>query len=421
MGGENLVAISARATLDMSASRQRLARRSYVLALALHTFAYIAKPSYLGDFEATAKVLSSTLLLVEVLVPTLLAACAVLDGAGRRGARGRMVLIVLGFVLQGAVTLGPASTLGPILWFLAAYPSSLSLEDALKAMLVAGAVTSAVIIALGVSGSITDNIRYEHGRLRHGLGFQLGIFLSYDLSALLLCWVYVRLRRWRFVDYAVSFSVALVVYGVGNGRASFYMVMGVLLGIAAWQISSRLQPLNAVLTRATKALAILCYPLLTVLSLFAGSVLGDPDVYKSNEAVARAFGWLVGSRANYWHVNMEEIGLSLRGSSASLNYALDNLFLWLSLVGGILVLLAMCVLHVVWALRADARRDYYQLLFVVVLAAFSFTCMFTNSIVVDPTLLFIAQWLSGGVGADSRYDWGDAACFHARFDPDCAC
>ena len=376
----------------------------YCIGIALYTIYSVVNVSFFAEFEALKVSINAYTRVVVVLFPLLMGTSFVLERRDRGLTIREIVLVVAAYVLQRWFSLNNGFNLSSLFWCVLAFPQRLSVRDVLRVIVAAGLVTSVAIIASALVGEIQDNIRYEHGTLRYGLGFWAGVFLSYVLTGLLMCYMFIRLGSWRFIDYSICLSCALVIFAVGNGRGSFFATIGLLFGVLIWRCPLLRGRLRSALGHLVKGIAILCYPVLTALSLIGACFLGNPSIYTSNGVVGGGFGRFIGERAQFWYFNYQETGVTLRGARDARSYPLDNAFLWLALLCGLVVLVVVCVLYAYAAIHMDAEDDYYRLLFIVVLAVFSFTCMFSYSLVINPTWLFLGESLSHSKRLTRHFD-----------------
>lgn len=279
-----------------------------------------------------------------------------------------------------------------VMCFILAYPRSLDARRIVRIVLVVGVCTSVLIVLSALAGIIDNNIRYEHGTLRYGFGFSYGIVLSRNLSFLLMMWMYLKTSVWRPLHGAICFSLALVIYTIGNGRAAFATVLALMVFIIAWRSPRVSGGLRAFLAALVKFFGTYCFVIMAVVSILAALLLGN---YSSdNELLVtlnNMLGGLLTSRVRYWKMGLDTLGVGILGTGQLPAVPFDNTYMRVLVKCGILPLIMLCAVYVAYGRQADSHDDFYTLLFMIAVGVFAIQSPYMYVFANNFTLLLLGE------------------------------
>lgn len=263
----------------------------------------------------------------------------------------------------------------------AAYPSRLSLRNAIVCYLLTSASFTLLTISLALLGHISTTISFEHGVLRHSLGFNYTNGFAVTTSSLVMAWVYLKSPTWNWRDVCISIALIIIILTISDGRsACAFALMQVIITslFHANKLSVRIREAGSSILYK---LATWLFPIMSVLSLAClpclAMVKGTPFYGALNT--------LLSTRPATWLEGFSQNGYLLFSTPLNTPATCDNAFLHIMWTCGIVTLAFFAILYVLTGKWTERRKNLPLAIYITL---FILHC-FTEVLVYDFNMGFI--------------------------------
>lgn len=330
-----------------------------------------------GPFFLTAiQIIAGLILIADVLV---------------NGLSTKKLVVVFGGILLSCILCSLAFNDRFVLFFcfVAAYPSKLALRGAVKAYLITGTLLTLLAICLASLSLIPTVVSFEHGVLRHSLGFTYTNGLAVTASSLVVAWVYLKAPTWRWQDICISIALLIVILTISDGRSAciFAFVQIVLTSL----LHAKLLPSHAkkVCEKALYKLATWLFPILGILAFACLPILNA----MRQTTLYGAINSLLSTRPDTWLDGLAQFGYPLFSMPFKTPVFCDNSFLHIAWTCGIVALAFFAVLYVITGKWTEKHKDPFLAIYIVI---FILHC-FTEVLVYEFTMGFMILLIGAAV------------------------
>lgn len=203
----------------------RFATVIYLCAVAAETFVFFGGNLIIESLDII--LLQRLIELIDQNLPYILCICLISDIAvNGLSAKKMMFGIVGGLVSQVAWHIHPDGALLNLFWLILAYPTGCSLRLVVRIFWTSG--LSAVVLVVGLCwlGIRPDIVFYQHGALRHSMGFVSPNSLSTHTTCISIAFVFDKSKGWRWWYAPPIICLLVLVYYTSNGR--YALILGVI-------------------------------------------------------------------------------------------------------------------------------------------------------------------------------------------------
>lgn len=294
----------------------------------------------------------------------------------------KLAIVVLGALLSCALnTLAFNDRFIFFLCLIAAYPSTLSLRRTIIVYLITGTSLTLLTTCLALCGVISTVVSFEHGVLRHSLGFTYTNGLAVTATSLVMAWVYLKSSTWRWQDACFSVAILLIILTICDGRSACAFALIQVIVTSILNIKYIRPRFHKAFSQLFYMSAIFLFPLLATFSLISLPILGKID----GTTLFTAFDSLLSGRLGIWINDFAQFGYPLISKPfETLTYS-DNSFLHIVWTCGIVALVFFALLYVITGRWTKGRQD---LPLAIYLTIFILHC-FTEVLIYEFTMGFI--------------------------------
>lgn len=284
------------------------------------------------------------------------------------------------------------------LCFVATYPCKLKLRNAIWTYLVTGMVLTLFTICMALLGQIATVVSFEHGVLRHSLGFTYTNGFAVTSASLIMAWVYLKAPTWRWQDSCISIALALIVLTISDGRSACAFVLLQIILTSLLHFKHLAIHVKKACEKALYWLATWLFPILAVLSLACLPVLAA----MRQAPLYDALNTLLSTRLDTWLDGFARYGYPLVSKPFETTTYCDNSFLHILWTCGIAALVFFAVLYVLTGTWTRKQKDLALAIYITIFVLHCFTEILVYEFNMGFIILVIGAALSNAVRTPSR-------------------
>lgn len=148
--------------------------------------------------------------------------------------------------------------------FIICIPDNLEISRISKVMFRAYIINICLIFILFLLGISPDSILYQHGVIRHSLGFVSPNAFANIVTICLMLWIYTKNDNWKLKDILLGTVILFITYYYSNSRLA--LIIG-LLDIVFTTITIKNNKVNELISNIIMSLSKYIMIILTILSL----------------------------------------------------------------------------------------------------------------------------------------------------------
>lgn len=235
-------------------------------------------------------------------------------------------------------------------------------------------VSLTVVITLFLLRIIPEYALFERrGIVRHSLGFAHPNLLGEYIFQIIVCFLYIRRRKWKLIDFVLIIPAFLFVYFVPNSQSSCACMVILFVFLMIYIVIERW---NQTLLRLYRCGMVLLYGVANLGSVFL-SIVGVEW-----SSVVRRINQLLSARFSSSHRDLEIFGISLLGQHVYISAEerelvgiteklwLDNGYMALMIRLGVITYLLFSVLYLLVMLYNKREKHDMALIFFAVYAIY---------------------------------------------------
>lgn len=290
-------------------------------------------------------------------------------------------------------------------------------ETLLTFSLFIGACALAIVVLCSQLGIVNDFVSNYYGRVRHYLGFTYCLYPSRIMSSITIGLVYLRGKKFKFVEGIVLFFVNYVFYRLTDSRIAFItsvliVVIALFINLVLGKRKKRKSIIGTSLEIFFKLFAVLSYCICCAIS-FIMAIFFDSSNYWQSAINTFLGNRIVFSRQSLLQYGVKWYGQNIAWNGAGLsNYgtASNSIYNWVDNVyiklfqsyGYVFAIIILVIITLL--MHRIAKTD--NILMIIILTLIAISCMFEDILMqlyFNPFWFFLTASITKGKGKFDVY------------------